>query len=111
MVFLAGNGIIFDGANFNGDTFSYSGTTLTVTGTGGTKLVMNNISGAGLTSASFKASGNEILIVCYAAGTHILTPTGEQLVEDLAAGEEVLTWGAKLGRRSGSNGSAAAGSL
>jgi hypothetical protein len=86
-----GNGIIFDGANFNGNTFSYSGTTLTVTGTGGTKLVMNNLSGTGLTSASFKASGNEILIVCYAAGTHILTPSGEQLVENLAAGDAVLT--------------------
>lgn len=87
----SGNGIIFDGANFNGDTFSYSGTTLTVTGTGGTKLVMNNISGTGLTSSSFTANGDEILIVCYAAGTHILTPTGERVVENLVAGDAVLT--------------------
>jgi hypothetical protein len=86
-----GNSIIFDGANFNGDTFSYSGTTLTVTGTSATKLVMKNVSGPGLTSGSFKASGNEILIVCYAAGTHILTPTGERLVESLVEGDEVLS--------------------
>jgi hypothetical protein len=88
-----GNAIIFDGADFTGDTVSYSGTTLTVTGTDGTKLVMHNISGTSLTDASFDVSGDTITIgpPCYAAGTRILTPTGERPVESLAAGDEILT--------------------
>jgi hypothetical protein len=89
----SGNAIIFDGADFTGDTVGYSGTTLTVTGTDGTELVMHNISGTGLTSASFNVSGDEIIVgpPCYAAGTRILTPTGEQPVELLAPGDDILT--------------------
>jgi hypothetical protein len=87
-----GNKFVFDGAKFTGDTFSYTGTTLTVTNSGGTKvLTMKNLSGTGLSSSSFVGAGNTIQVVCYAAGTRILTPAGERLIDSLMPGELVLT--------------------
>jgi hypothetical protein len=62
-----GDAIKFDGANFTGDTFSYtnsaSGNTLTVKNGATTVLTMNNLSGTGLASSSFVASGNEIVVI------------------------------------------------
>ena len=86
-----GDGITFDGANFNGDTFAFAGSTLTVKNGAATVLTMKNLAGTGLSSANFKANGDEIVIVCFAAGTHILTSTGERIVESLMHGDIVLT--------------------
>ena len=86
-----GDKFVFDGAKFTGDTFSYSGTTLTVANSGGTKvLTMKNLSGPDLSSSSFAGAGNTIQVVCYAAGTRILTPDGERFIESLMPGELVL---------------------
>jgi hypothetical protein len=87
-----GDKFVFDGAKFTGDTFSYSGTTLTATdSSGGRALTMKNLSGPDLSSSSFAGAGNTIQVVCYAAGTRILTPAGERLIECLMPGELVLT--------------------
>ena len=86
-----GNKFVFDGANFSGDTFNYAGTTLTVKSGASTILTMNNLSGTSLTSASFVGVGDAIQVVCYAAGTRILTATGERIVESLVQGDTVLT--------------------
>jgi hypothetical protein len=88
-----GDRFVFDGANFTGDTFSYSGTTLIVSkgGTGATVLTMNNVSGTNLSSSSFLADGDTIQVVCYTAGTRILTPAGERTIESLRPDDLVLT--------------------
>jgi large repetitive protein len=59
-----GDGIIFDGANFTGDTFVYASATktLAVKNSGKTVLTMNHPSGSHLTSSSFVARGNEIVV-------------------------------------------------
>ena len=86
-----GDGFIFDGADFTGDTVDYSSTlnTLTVTNRVGTVLTMDNITAANGTT--FVASGDEILAVCYARGTMIRTPVGELPVEKLRPGKQVVT--------------------
>jgi Hint domain len=85
-----GDEIVFDGANFTGDTATLKSNTLTVTNSGGaTVLTMNNVNATG--SATFAVSGNTIAAVCYAAGTRILTVTGERTVESLMQGDIVLT--------------------
>jgi hypothetical protein len=90
----AGDEFVFNGADFRGDTFIYSGTTLVVKFGGATILTMSNLSGVTpLTSASFELGSNvdTIQIVCYAAGTRIRTPSGERGVESLVPGDVVLT--------------------
>jgi hypothetical protein len=65
----------------NGDTLTVSG----ITGnTGGTWYVNTKSDGAGGTDVFLS-------IVCYAAGTRILTATGERVVESLLQGDIVLT--------------------
>jgi hypothetical protein len=89
-----GDSIVFDGANFTGDTFTYDSGTQTLTVKSGVTpvLTMNNVSvAAGVTSASFVANGDKIGVVCFAAGTRILTDTGERLVESLMQGDIVLS--------------------
>jgi len=65
----------------NGDTLSLTG--ITNVGTGGWQAVAQN-DGSG---------GTEVFLtsVCYAAGTRILTPAGEQPVETLNLGDCVIT--------------------
>jgi hypothetical protein len=66
----------------NGDTLTLSG----VTGnTGGTWFVNTKTDGAGGTEVFLST------VVCFAAGTRILTATGEHLVESLKQGDMVLT--------------------
>jgi hypothetical protein len=83
-----GDKLVFDGASFNGDTFSYSGTTLTVKSGSTAVLTISNLSG---TFTSISGSGDTIYAVCFAADTRILTPSGERTVESLEPGEMVLT--------------------
>jgi hypothetical protein len=54
---------------------------------------MNDLTGRDLTSASFVGVGDtiQIQVVCFAAGTHIRTPTGEKVVESLIPGDIVCT--------------------
>jgi hypothetical protein len=85
-----GDEIVFDGANFTGDTATLTGTTLTVKNGTTTVLTMNNVNQTG--NPTFTVSGNTIAAVCYAAGTRILTVTGERMVESLMQGDIVLTF-------------------
>ena len=74
-----------------------SGTTLTVSGTdqfsSPASVAFTNYSGAAtFTTASDGTPGGVLLeVTCFAAGTSLLTPTGERLVEDLQEGDVVLT--------------------
>jgi hypothetical protein len=90
----AGDSIEFpSNANFSGDTFDYSGTTLTVENSSHTTvLTMTDLTGVTpLVSADFNGVGNTIDIVCFAAGTQIRTPNGEKAVESLIPGDIVCT--------------------
>jgi hypothetical protein len=86
-----GDEIVFDGANFTGDTATLgpSNTLIVTNGSGATVLTMNNVTNQG--GPSFQVLGNAIVAVCYAAGTHILTATGNRMVESLMQGDIVLT--------------------
>ncbi len=74
-----------------------NGTTLTVSGAtagGAMTYTFSNFSiagGAPLQTASDGAGGFVVEAICYTAGTHLLTTTGERAVEDLREGDEVLT--------------------
>ncbi len=94
----AGDQLVFDHAYLpgEGDIFAYdpSTQTLTVTKDSIPILTIDHLSGVTpLTSASFEAVGpshDTIQIVCFAAGTHIRTPSGERVVESLAPGDIVF---------------------
>ncbi|MGI4795415.1 MAG: Hint domain-containing protein [Janthinobacterium lividum] len=75
-----------------GDTVSISGTTLTLKNASGTTLETLKVS-SGLSASSIKiiedaGCGTE-LCVCFLRGSHIATPDGERLVEQLAQGDMV----------------------
>jgi len=93
--FAGGDTLVLDGFTATSDTFT------AITGTdndmlalsNGTSTVNVNLTGsfsAGEFTISSVAAGTEIHL-CYARGTHILTPTGEVPVEALAVGDEVVT--------------------
>jgi hypothetical protein len=92
-----GDSIVFDHASFTNDTFIYSKTTDTLTvktPLNDTYLTMHNVSGVtptSLESADFVGVGDTIEIVCFAAGTHICTPTDERPIESLTSGDIVNT--------------------
>jgi hypothetical protein len=87
-------------------TFTISGGNA-FTGTGGTVTLKNgsvtdtftlssvtNGSGTWFVDTQVVGGSTEVFlsnVVCYAAGTHILTPSGERVVESLMQGEMVLT--------------------
>ena len=64
----------------NGDTFNLTG----ITNSSGTWHALTTSDGAGGTDVFLST-------VCYVAGTHILTVTGERIVESLLQGDIVLT--------------------
>jgi hypothetical protein len=86
-----GDGFIFDGADFTGDTVKYDPVAHTITVGNGPLLVltMDNVSAA--PGTQFVAFGDEIAAVCYARGTLLRTPDGELPVEKLRSGKQVIT--------------------
>jgi hypothetical protein len=84
-------------------TNSFTGTsaTLNLSGTPGTSvLTLSSLTGS--TSGTWfvdiisdGGTGSDVFLsttaICYAAGTHILTPTGERAIEDIVAGDLVVT--------------------
>ncbi len=86
-----GNSFIIDGANFNGDTATLSGTKLTVKNGGTTVFTMNDVTVEHGATVTFAAHGDVISVVCYARGTMIRTPDGEMPVERLRPGRQVMT--------------------
>ena len=88
-----GDQIVFDGADFTGDaaTLDTSTGVLTVTDGSSTILTMNNVGLQAGAQNDFAVFGDTIEAVCFAAGTRILTPTGERMIENLAQGDIVLT--------------------
>jgi hypothetical protein len=86
--FAWGDTIDVGNVNLTGDTASYSGTTLTIKNGSTTVLTFSDLSTTG--AVTFSLSGGVITAVCYAAGTRILTPSGERRVENLRAGDLVV---------------------
>jgi hypothetical protein len=77
---------------------SFNSTTdvLTISDTVGANVFTDMLTFSGHVPGTFAAAitGNGIVITdipCFAAGTRILTPTGERRVENLAVGDEVIT--------------------
>ena len=96
-----GNEFEVTGASFIGDTVNYSGTTVTVvdagevdpgSAPGATVFTMDDVSFARMPPQSFVIVGSDTIeAVCYARGTMIRTPDGEQPVETLRPGKQVIT--------------------
>jgi hypothetical protein len=88
-----GDQIVFDGADFTGDvaTLDTSTGVLTVTDGSSTILTMNNVGLQTGAQNDLAVFGDTIEAVCFAAGTRILTATGERMIETLIQGDIVLT--------------------
>jgi Hint domain len=88
-----GDQIVFDGAAFTGDvaTLDTSTGVLTVTDGSSTILTMNNVGLQTGAQNDLAVFGDTIEAVCFAAGTRILTATGERMIETLIQGDIVLT--------------------
>ena len=88
-----GDQIVFDGADFTGDAATLDASTgvLTVTDGSATILTMNNVGLQTGAPNDFAVFGDTIEAVCFAAGTRILTASGERMIETLMQGDIVLT--------------------
>lgn len=87
-----GDEFVINGANFTGDTVTYSGTTVQVKSGATVVFTMDNVSfQSGASNQGFIASGDVIQAICYARGTNIQTPSGEMPVERLRPGKQVTT--------------------
>jgi len=95
--FSSGDSILLTGASGT-PTLSYAGSLLTVGEVNGGGTVTQTVtldvgSGHGLQNYQATTSSSGIIITevpCFAAGTRILTPDGDRLVQDLRAGDDVL---------------------
>ncbi len=88
-----GDKLQFGSLNLTGDSYSYSGTTLTIKSGSTTVLTLSNLSLAtdAALSHSFLLSGNTIQLACFLSGTLIETERGPVPVERLRAGDSVVT--------------------
>ena len=87
--FAIGDSITLDGVT--GLTSSYAGGVLTLTSGSTTDTIDFNSPGGTVTVTAAGGNTTITVIPCFAAGTQIATPQGERPVEDLQAGDEVLT--------------------
>jgi Hint domain len=86
--FVTGDSIVLDGVT--GLTSSYSDGALTLT-LGDTTDTIHFTSPGGTPTVAVVGENTTITVPCFASGTRIATPQGERLVEDLKAGDKVLT--------------------
>jgi autotransporter passenger strand-loop-strand repeat protein len=93
--FVSGSGdaIVLSGlAYISGASAVLSGGQITITDGGSTYTIADPNDPAGTPFSTVNDGGVvELLIPCYANGTHILTTEGERLVEDIAVGDTVVT--------------------
>ena len=90
--FSTGDAIVFSGLSFSGASVTSAGNTITVT-SGGTSYALNldSVTNPPPAYTLVDDGGLAELVPCYTAGTRILTPRGEVLVEDIAVGDTVVT--------------------
>jgi hypothetical protein len=89
-----GDAFVISGANFTGDTVTYNPVThaLTVDRGATPVLTMDNVFvEAGAPDTFAIVNTDTIQAVCYARGTMLRTPDGEQPVEKLRPGKQVIT--------------------
>jgi hypothetical protein len=85
-----GDEFVVNGVNFTGATIGIASGTLTATA--GTSIIkFTGLTLGSLTAANFVGNGNAIQIVCYVRGTRIATVRGEVAIEDLTAGDLIVT--------------------
>ena len=88
-----GDKLQFGSLSLSGDTYTYSGTTLTIKSGSTVVLTVSSLSLASDATAShsFLLSGNTIQLACFLSGTLIETAAGAVPVERLRAGDSVVT--------------------
>lgn len=72
-------------------TDTYSGSTLVINDGNTTKFVLTDINNAGPVFLKSDGTGGTELVSCFMAGTKILTMSGEVSVEELSAGDMMIT--------------------
>ena len=88
-----GDKLQFGSLNLTADSYSYSGTTLTIKSGSTTVLTVSDLSLASdaMASHSFLLSGNTVQLACFLTGTLIETAAGAVPVETLRPGDSVVT--------------------
>ncbi len=109
-----GNEFVISGADFTGDAVSFDPLTsdLKVTNGATTVFTMNNVSlQSGFTGGFQIVNGSTLEAICYTRGTMILTPSGEQAVQTLGPGQQVMVLIDGVAMPVPSNGSAIGASI
>jgi hypothetical protein len=84
--FTSGETIDLKGVDFS--SVAYASGQLTFSGGGDIPLALAD---GGVVHASASADGTDVTVLCFCANTLILTPTGDRPVQDLTAGDLVVT--------------------